>query len=321
MAAIDHLKVSILRVSADRARQRLDNFLFSQLKGVPKSHVYKILRSGEVRVNKKRVQASYRLQADDEIRLPPLRVAESTTHNLTPKPEAQALLEKRILYEDDNLLVLNKPAGMAVHGGSGINFGVIETLRAARPNATLELVHRLDRDTSGCLIIAKKRSALRDLHAALREGKVSKTYQLLVRGRWHGRARLVTDKLLKNQLASGERIVRVHDVHGKESATKFIPVKVYAHTGVEASLVWAELYTGRTHQIRVHAAHIGYPVAGDDKYGDKEFNRVMREFGLTRLFLHAEKLSFPLLGSGKKVTVHAELDAKLVQVLTNLGEQ
>jgi 23S rRNA pseudouridine955/2504/2580 synthase len=216
-----------------------------------------------------------------------------------------------IIYEDDGLIILNKPSGMAAHGGSGINFGVIETLRAAMPQLKhLELIHRLDRGTSGCLMIAKKRSILRQIHALLREGKVIKRYLVLVRGKWQeGTAKTVDLPLAKNQLLSGERMVKVHE-EGKSTLTIFRPLQISDKT----SLLEAELHTGRTHQIRVHAAAIGYPVAGDDKYGDAEFNSAMKKFGLNRLFLHAQSVSFTL-ESGKRIDVTAPLDQGLADVL------
>ncbi|HBC71157.1 MAG TPA: 23S rRNA pseudouridine(955/2504/2580) synthase [Coxiellaceae bacterium] len=287
----------------------MDNFLFNKLKNVPKSRIYRMLRGGEVRVNKKRAAPSYKIQSDDLIRIPPFW-AEETLSKGKPGSNLIKLLLDAIIFEDNRILVINKPSGIASHGGSGINFGVIETLRAARPDLkNLELVHRLDRDTSGCLILAKKRSALRELHKLIFDGAILKKYVLLVRGQWQGGERAVDASLLKNQLKSGERMVTI-DHQGKDSLTIFRPLKV----GIVASLIEAELKTGRTHQIRVHALHIGYPIAGDEKYGDSEFNAKMKELGLKRMFLHAEKISF-CWATKEKVEFVAKLDKELEEFL------
>lgn len=300
-------------VEADYQEQRIDNYLLAQLKGVPKSLVYRILRKGEVRVNKKRVKPEYKLKAGDVIRIPPVRVAEDNPLPSANLDQVQAL-KHHILYEDSILLVINKPAGLAVHGGSGLQFGLIESLRALRPEAKhLELVHRLDRDTSGCLLIAKRRSALRSLHEQLRDKTMDKFYLALVRGQWQPHVRKITAPLLKNTLKSGERIVRV-DSAGKPSETKFRIVQKYA----QATLVEASPVTGRTHQIRVHTLHAGHPIAGDPKYGDGEFDQSMRELGLERLFLHAHRVSFKHPQTGLPVTVEAPMDEDLQQVLKRL---
>lgn len=306
----DH--VQQLEIPAEQAGQRIDNFLMARLKGVPKSHVYRILRKGEVRVNKGRIKADYRLQAGDLLRIPPVRIAER--EEIRPGKGQCELLEQRILYEDPGLIALNKPSGMAVHGGSGLSFGVIEALRAARPDAPyLELVHRLDRETSGVLLIAKKRSALRALHEALRTGGMRKRYLALLAGPWRGGKRRVDAALQKNTLRGGERVVRI-DVEGKQAASTFIPRRTYS----DATLVEVDIETGRTHQIRVHAEHIGHPVAGDEKYGHEAFNRQMRELGLRRLFLHAYRLSFQLPEWDKPMTIEAPLPEELEQVLSRL---
>lgn len=283
--------VEIVVIEEDSAGQRLDNFLLRRLKGVPKSHVYRLLRKGEVRVNKGRARPDYRLAAGDAVRLPPVRRPEPET--ATPGKLAGERLEDRILHEDDRLVVLDKPSGIAVHGGSGLSHGVIEALRAARPAAPyLELVHRLDRETSGCLLIAKRRSMLRTLHELLRQGQVEKRYLALVMGSWqHGKLRL-EGRLLKS-LRGGERMVTV-DESGKEAASLFRPVEI----GPEASLVEVRIMTGRTHQIRVHAAAAGHALAGDDRYGDRDFNRRMRTLGLQRLFLHAASVGWEEPGGG-----------------------
>ena len=282
-------RVQMVEIGPDLAGQRVDNYLLGRLKGAPRSLIYRILRRGEVRVNKGRIRPDYRLRAGDMLRIPPVRLEPRQT----PARPADAVLRQlaaAILYEDERVLVLNKPSGLAVHGGSGLRYGVIEGLRALRPEARyLELVHRLDRETSGCLLIARRRSALRILHELLRENRIDKRYLALVRGRWQGGQRVVEAPLRKNVLRSGERIVRV-DPTGKPSRSVFRPLAV----AELASLVEVRLDTGRTHQIRVHAAHIGHPVAGDEKYGDPEFNRRLREMtGLNRLFLHARSLRIP----------------------------
>ena len=275
-------KVQFVEISADHAGQRIDNYLMCQLNGVPKSLVYRIVRKGEVRVNKGRIKPEYRLKEGDMVRIPPVRQAEKNAPGKASDKVLQQI-ESRILFEDKRILVLNKPSGLAVHGGSGLSFGLIEALRELRPNdKNLELVHRLDRDTSGCLIIAKKRSALRRLHEQLREGSMDKRYLTLLKGKWKGTSKWVDAPLLKNVIKSGERLVFV-DPKGKDARTQFSPYSV----GNEASLMSVKLDTGRTHQIRVHAQHLGYPIAGDDKYGDDEFNRQMKSKGLKRLFLHA----------------------------------
>jgi len=262
----------------------VDNFLFGLLKDVPKSRVYRMLRTGEVRINGRRARPETRLAAADLVRIPPVHVAGRAAQS----PDG-ASMPVAVLHEDEGLLVIDKPGGMAVHGGSGIRLGVIELLRRQRPECVyLELVHRLDRDTSGCLMIAKKPSILRRLHQQLRTGQIKKRYVALVRGAWRGGARTVRAPLLKNILAGGERRVSVSR-SGKESVSHFAPLEVYP----QASLMEVWLETGRTHQIRVHAAHVGHPIAGDEKYGDAGFNRAMKKHGLRRLFLHAEQLHLP----------------------------
>jgi len=308
------LAPELVEIGPQHEGQRIDNFLTAYLKGVPKSFIYRVLRRGEVRVNKGRAKPTYRLQTGDKVRIPPLRRTLPTA-KAVPGDKLVALINASILYEDDGLVILNKPAGIAVHGGSGVSFGVIEILRAARPQAPyLELVHRLDRDTSGCLIIAKKRSMLRHLHKLLREDGMEKRYQTLLRGPWHGGERRVSAPLRKNILQSGERLVKV-EAEGKPSHTLFRALRRWP----EASLVEAVPLTGRTHQIRVHAVHMGQPIAGDEKYGDADFNRRMQEKGLRRLFLHAASLRFTT-ADGKSITVSAPLDPALMQVLTALGE-
>lgn len=275
-------QVTWLEVGEDGDAQRVDNFLMRRLKGVPKSHVYRVLRSGEVRVNSGRVKPEYRLRAGDRVRVPPVRVA-------AKKPAAAARpFAYPIVHEDASLLVVDKPSGVAVHGGSGVSHGVIEALRAARPEAKmLELAHRLDRDTSGLLVIAKKRRALVELHRMLRDGEVRKIYVAAVKGRWEGGPRELRESLHKYVNARGERRVSVHE-EGQNAETRVRPLKV----GERFSLLELRLMTGRTHQIRVHLAHAGHPVLGDDKYGDFELNRALARQGVKRLLLHAQRLAF-----------------------------
>ncbi len=300
------IRVQYLEVDADHAGQRLDNYLFASCKGVPKSHLYRLVRQGQIRINRGRRPAHYRLQVGDVVRIPPLRMAAKATLPVEP-----ISLEDRILYEDNDLLVVDKPAGLAVHGGSGVKLGLIETLRTryARPRF-LELVHRLDRDTSGCLMVAKRRTALLALHADLRAGRVEKSYIALVRDHWTGRSHQIRAALQKFRLRSGERMVEVSS-GGKEAQTRFTPKRQFAGS----TLCEIELLTGRTHQVRVHAAYAGHPVAGDQKYGDREFNRKMRERGLGRLFLHAQRLRFKHPRSGELMDVSAPLPSELSELL------
>lgn len=297
-------------VSDEEAGQRIDNYLLKKLKGVPKSHVYRILRSGEVRVNSGRVDATRRLEAGDRVRIPPLRLPQ--TGEVEQGSPGTVL---PILYEDEVLLALNKPAGLAVHGGSGVSSGVIEQLRRQRPQARfLELVHRLDRETSGILLVAKKRSALTALHAALREGGMDKHYQVLIRGRFRNRRQTVKLALEKFLTSEGERRVRV-DRAGQESVTVFTRLARWA----DFSLLDAELRTGRTHQIRVHLAHLKHPIAGDDKYGDFAWNREIARQGLKRMFLHAARLSLIHPASGLPLKLEAPLPPELARFLAALG--
>ena len=282
------LKVTWIEVGEDGAAQRIDNFLIRHLKGVPKSHVYRVLRSGQVRVNSGRVKPEYRLQVGDRVRVPPVRVSSKV---VPPKPKP---LRLPVVFEDEALMVIDKPSGIAVHGGSGLSYGVIESLRAERPQAKfLELAHRLDRDTSGLLVIAKKRSALVELHRMLREGEVDKRYLAVVKGAWTRKETELREALHKYVNAKGERRVSVQE-GGMEAATRVKPLKVHP----ELTLLELRLLTGRTHQIRVHLAHAGHPVLGDDKYGDFDLNHAMAKAGVKRLFLHAARLALrhPLTG-------------------------
>ena len=275
-----------VRIDADAAGQRVDNFLHRELPGVPRARVYRLLRRGEVRVNGGRVRAEYRLVAGDEVRIPPVRMREEGP---APSADRAAALLDNVLYEDKKLLVINKPAGIAVHGGSGISHGVIELLRAARPDLKdLSLVHRLDRETSGCLVIAKKRSALRALHEKFREGIVEKNYLALVVGDWQFGEQLIDEPLLVTHRKGGERHVIVSP-DGKAAQTRVRLSKTYG----KFSLVQCSPLTGRTHQIRVHLQSAGFPIAGDDRYGDPDANKRVKALGLARLFLHAQSISFP----------------------------
>jgi len=305
--------VEMVKIDDDQAGQRLDNFLLARLKGIPKSRIYKMFRKGEVRVNKGRIKPQYRLVEGDIVRVPPVRVTESTETNLSV-PFLQEKLEKRVLYEDERLLVLNKPSGMAVHGGSGVSYGVIEALRAIRPESRyLELVHRLDKETSGCLVIAKKRSALRELHELFRGDGVNKRYLALLVGHFSEKYQLVDAPLDKNVRIGGERMVTVSK-EGKPSQTEFRLKESYS----DFTLIEAKLRTGRTHQIRVHAAHIGFPLAGDDRYGVDSVNKELKKLGLKRLFLHSSKIAFKLPSYDEIIAVEASLEDELVRCLERL---
>lgn len=307
-------QVRYLEVDADQAGQRVDNFLRTALKGVPKSLIYRILRKGEIRVNKKRVKPDTRLESGDLVRIPPIRTAQRGE----AAPVGQGLadhLEEAILYESDSLLIINKPAGLAVHGGSGVSLGLIEALRQVRPDCRfLELVHRLDRDTSGCIMVAKKRSMLRYLHDALRERKVRKIYHALVVGRWAARCNQVDAPLKRFELKSGERMVKV-DSEGKASITNFKVLKRYADL---ATLIEARPLTGRTHQIRVHTQFAGHPIVGDSKYTSDEDNAGFRELGIRRLMLHAARLEL-VLPEGDTLAVDAPLDDSTAASLQRLS--
>lgn len=306
--------VRYLEIDESREGQRLDNFLIGQLKGVPKSRVYRILRRGEVRVNGGRVSADYRLETGDRVRIPPVR--QGVRVERAGGAAEFGWLRDRVLYEDDDLLVLDKPAGLPVHGGSGVAVGVIEALRLLRPEQTmLELVHRLDRDTSGCLLIAKRRATLLGLHEMLRAGQMEKRYLALVKGRWRGGERLIQAPLARDRVRGVERLVGVSD-EGKVADSRFAPKGSYG----PATLMEITLLTGRMHQARVHAVHAGHPIAGDDKYGEREFNRDLRAVGLRRLFLHAARLRFAHPTRGVKIDIEAPLPPELATVLERLHE-
>ncbi len=286
--------VTLRTVTADEAGQRIDNFLMRHFKTVPRSRVYRLMRKGEVRVNRKRVDAEYRIQEGDEVRLPPVRI-DASDEIRQPSTSLLELIERAVIFQDKHLLVIDKPAGVAVHGGSGMSFGVIEALRASRPRETLELVHRLDRDTSGCLLVARERATLTALHALIRNGGMHKTYLALVAGSWQLGTKRVDAPLATDNRQHGERHVRVAAA-GKDSVSIFKPVQ-------------------RTHQIRVHASFAGHPLLGDDKYGDRERNAELKGHGLKRTFLHAQSVAFEWPGSGVPFHASAPLPKELAAVL------
>ena len=334
---VQAVQVKLITISEEDVGQRIDNFLLKKCKGVPKSHVYQILRSGQVRVNKGRINQLYRLKLNDVVRIPPVRIAEKKVESeFTKAPKA----EFTILFEDTHLLIIDKPSGVAVHGGSGVSYGVIEQLRAARPEAKfLELVHRLDRETSGILLLAKKRSALTNLHEQMREGLTDKRYLTLIRGEWRGELRQrqhIKLPLHKYTAADGERRVRVQ-ADGMASHTVFTLLRRYG----EFALLEAELKTGRTHQIRVHLSASGFAIAGDEKYGDFALNRQLlrsenkaegrvenkveskvenKRIPLKRMFLHAHQITFTHPETGKEITVKSPLPKECERFLTSLGD-
>ncbi|PNH94659.1 23S rRNA pseudouridine(955/2504/2580) synthase RluC [Vibrio diazotrophicus] len=306
-------QVQFIDIDEDMAGQRIDNFLRNQLKSIPKSMVYRILRKGEVRVNKKRVKAEYKLEAGDVVRVPPVTIEAKAEEATAPSTKLNkvAELEHCILHEDDHVLILNKPSGTAVHGGSGLKFGAIEALRALRPQARfLELVHRIDRDTSGILLVAKKRSALRHLQAQFREKTVQKYYFALVMGEWESKWKVVNAPLLKNEVNS---IVRVNS-NGKPSETRFKILEKFE----QATLIQASPITGRTHQIRVHTQYMGHPIAWDDRYGDRRFDAYTAQFGIDRLFLHAANIRFVHPATEEQMEINAPLDSKLEYALAQM---
>lgn len=308
-------QVALLAIDESSDGQRIDNFLAKKLKGVPTSHLYRILRSGEVRVNSKRIDAAYRLKTGDQVRIPPIR---TTVEEKSPaiKQPLIARLEKAVIYEDEAMLAINKPAGMAVHGGSGISRGVIEQLRLERPLAKfLELVHRLDRETSGVLMVAKKRSALTALHEAMRSNQMDKRYLMLVRGVWNEKRKHVVLSLQKHVLPSGEKRVTVEE-GGQASETIF---HLRKNLG-DFSLLEAQLITGRTHQLRVQLVHLGFPIAGDDKYGDFALNKALQKQGLKRMFLHSAETSIRHPLTGEKLKLVAPLPVELQNFLQYLEE-
>jgi len=311
--------VVVVCVDLESDGQRIDNFLLRHLKGVPRSHLYRVLRRGEVRVNKGRIQADYRLKTGDLVRIPPLR--QPTPEAPVRAPDSQLeRLAAAVLFEDERLLVIDKPSGLAVHGGSGLSYGLIESLRQLRPGAELELVHRLDRDTSGCIAISKRRSTLRELHRLIRAGAMDKRYLALILGELPDAEVTVDAPLTKNVDQGGERVVKVDRVGGKDARSVFRRLRrLPLADGTCATLVEVRLITGRTHQIRVHAAHLGTPLAGDPKYGDFEANRRLKALGLGRLFLHASALAVRAEYMDGPLRVESPLPAELEQVLTRLA--
>ncbi|SCX38483.1 RluA family pseudouridine synthase [Variovorax sp. EL159] len=320
-----HSAIKFLTVDAESAGQRLDNFLFRHLKGVPKTHVYRIIRSGEVRINKGRAQAETRIEVGDVLRLPPVRISPRAEEGATPPAPAR---EFPVLLEDDAVLAIDKPAGVAVHGGSGVSFGVIEQLRTARPGAKfLELVHRLDRETSGILLVAKKRSALVALQDQFRERETGKTYLALVEGSWPANKKVLDAPLAKYLLpgpdgvaGAGERRVRVVAKDHPDAMRAVTLVRVLARLTLPGdatplSLLAVTIKTGRTHQIRVHLASAGHAIAGDDKYGDFERQRALQKLGLKRMFLHAWRLQFNHPASGERVALQADLPPELLALM------
>jgi 23S rRNA pseudouridine955/2504/2580 synthase len=316
-AGVTRGAVRHVQVDAEQAGQRLDRFLSRILENVPKTRIFRLVRRGEVRVNGKRASPEQRLELNDDVRVPPVSL-EPRTESATPRVPSKLLdaVQKSILQEDARLLVIDKPAGIAVHGGSGVSFGIIEALRALRPDESLELVHRLDRDTSGCLLIARKPSSLRTTHALLREGEFEKGYLALVRGKWNLGKKRIDAPLRTDLRVGGERTVKVHS-SGKSAITEFKPVQFF---GNRATLLEVSLFTGRTHQIRVHADHAGHPVAGDEKYGDEAFNESMRALGLERMFLHAHRVAFEW-PQGGEFAVNAPLPPELAEVLDRLADK
>ena len=309
-------KVQWITITQRHDKQRLDNFLLTTLKGVPKSYIYRIIRKGEVRINKGRAKAHTKLNKNDVVRIPPVKLAEKM-----PIPNANEYLKKdleaAILFENNYFIAINKPAGMAVHGGSGVSLGLIEAVRQMRPEAKeWELVHRLDKATSGCLMIAKRRSGLRILQGLQREHQIKKTYLALVDGRWMKQKQTVNAPLQKNQAQGGERMVRI-DAAGKSAKTLFFNVKNYT----DATLIKAQLITGRTHQIRVHCGSVlKHPILGDTKYGNQVANQTFRQYGLKRMFLHAQQLSFKWPETNQKMIIDAPLDPSLQNVLNQLTD-
>ena len=302
--------VTLRTITADEAGQRVDNFLMRHFKTVPRSRVYRLLRKGEVRVNRKRVDAEYRIREGDEVRLPPVRI-DAGDEPGRPSSSLLELIERAVIFQDKHLLVIDKPAGVAVHGGSGMSFGVIEALRASRPRETLELVHRLDRDTSGCLLVARDRSTLTALHALIRNGGMHKTYMALVAGSWQLGTKRIDAPLATDNRQHGERHVRVAAA-GKDSVSVFKPLQFF---GPLATLMEVDIPTGRTHQIRVHASFAGHPLLGDDKYGDRDRNAELKRHGLKRTFLHAQSVAFEWPGSGVPFHASAPLPAELAAVV------
>jgi 23S rRNA pseudouridine955/2504/2580 synthase len=300
--------VVLVEITAAHLDQRLDNFLLKQLGNMPRNRIYRIIRKGEVRVNKKRSKPDYKLQIGDQVRIPPVRLEPELQDKTKPPRQLVKRLEQTILYENDHILIINKPAGLAVHAGSGVDYGVIDAMRLLRPADDIELVHRLDRDTSGCLLLARHRQALLAMQAILQDGTMSKKYNAVVKGNWPRELGEISHRLKKIHLSNGERRMRV-DIAGKQALSR---VKLL-HNGRLFSQIQVELVTGRTHQIRVHCQAEGHEIAGDDKYGDIEFNRAMRKRGVRRLMLHASNLELPQGKYTPEVVINAPLPAEFEQ--------
>ena len=313
---MQHNQVHFITINQEDDGQRLDNYLLKHYKRVPKSHLYRVLRQGQVRINGKRVKAHTRLQAGDQLRMPPL-----TQKNKKPvgvDEREKRLIKQNILYEDDHLMVVNKPAKMAVHGGSKVSYGVIEIVRSLYSNTKgLQLAHRLDRETSGCLVVAKDRLVLNEIQELFKQRQVTKIYHTLTKGHWKTSELKVSNYLNKNQLQGGERVTEVDEGDsGRLATTQFKPLDNFTY----ASFVEARITTGRTHQIRVHAQQQNHPIAGDEKYGDPKFNAVMRKQGLKRLFLHAARIEFFIESLNRTIRVQAPLDPALVKILQRLEQ-
>lgn len=296
--------VQLITIAESQAGQRLDNFLLKTLKNLPRSRLYRIIRKGEIRVNKKRVKPEYKLISGDLLRLPPIHLEPSTDEAIHIPDKLSRLLESRILYEDDHIIILNKPEGLAVHSGSGLKYGVIDVLRPLREGVDLELVHRLDRDTSGCLLLAKSRPALLEMQRILQNNSMRKNYLALVRGHWDKDKVRVDLPLLKQTMPNGERRVYVDD-RGQQADTRINQIDHYNHAGINFSVLQINLMTGRTHQIRVHCQSQHHEIAGDDKYGDREFNKLMKAQGCHRLMLHALSLEIPANAHTKGLNIVA----------------
>ena len=302
--------VSLIEISAAQLGQRLDNFLFKQLDDVPRTRIYRIIRKGEVRVNKKRFKPEYKLKIGDQVRIPPLLPATGPRDRLKPSQRLVENLERNILFENGHIIIIDKPAGLAVHAGSGVDYGVIDAMRQLRPDEAIELVHRLDRDTSGCLLLSKHRQALLEVQAALRDRTLNKKYCAIVKGQWPQDIREVNLALKKIVLPNGERRMQV-DSNGKKALSR---IKLL-QTGNSFSFIQVELVTGRTHQIRVHCQFQGHEIAGDDKYGDAAFNRAMRQRKINRLMLHAKSLELPYGKFTPELVVNAPLPAEFEQLI------
>ena len=298
-----------MEVTASQRDQRLDNFLLKQLANMPRNRIYRIIRKGEVRVNKKRSKPDYKLQIGDQVRIPPVRLESGLPKKPGPPKNMLARLERAIIFENEHILVVNKPAGLAVHAGSGVDYGAIDVMRLLRPNDDIELVHRLDRDTSGCLLLARHRQALLAMHGILQDKTIAKKYNAAVKGSWPRELTEISHTLKKIHLSNGERRMRV-DAAGKQALSR---IKLL-HGGELFSLIQVELITGRTHQIRVHCQAEGHPIAGDDKYGDTEFNRAMRKLGVRRLMLHASSLELPPGKYSPEIVINAPLPAEFEQL-------